>query len=233
MQTRLLDRANDFILRRRQQVSLRLVKRIERHDGSRFNRHVCRSRNSRLGRGRVPRRWRRLSGLRSRRRDHRGCRLPRVAGGLLHLVEPRLNRFRFTHALDPGLECLKRHPVHPRRVMLLHELIVAMEVGRPDQLARHTAAVDDLEITLGRINSDFSAVEKQAEMLRQHMVQGRLFGLERQSIRHRHIKACRSRTPRRIRRAALAVWPAREHHDKPVHFRHYRARNFKKFDRPA
>jgi len=68
--------------------------------------------------------------------------------------------------------------------VLLDELVVAVVVRRPEQLAGDAALVDDLVIALGRVDLDFRRVEELAKVLRHHVIDGGLVGLERQAVGH-------------------------------------------------
>ena len=75
-----------------------------------------------------------------------------------------------------------------RRVVLLHDLVVAVVIGRPEQFAGDAALVDHLEIALGRLDLDLGAVEELPECFVQHMADRGLLGLERASRPARRCK---------------------------------------------
>ena len=68
--------------------------------------------------------------------------------------------------------------------MLLNNLVVAMVIRRPKQLAGDAAPVDDLEIPLRRFHFGLGGVEEFIEMFAQYMRHGGLVALKRNAIRH-------------------------------------------------
>ncbi len=107
----------------------------------------------------------------------------RVAGGLLHLLQPLRHDLGIAHALDLGFVGLQRH-AHVGRVMLGDDGVVQMVVGRREQGAGDRAAVDDLEIALGRLDLHLGGVEEVAQMRLHDVRDGGVLGVEGHAVRH-------------------------------------------------
>ena len=122
--------------------------------GNRSRRRICRGYAVSLG-----------CSLRSghgNRRRFRGSagKFPRVTGGFLHLLEPLIHDLGVADGLDAPAECLERHACYFRGMVLLDDLRVTMIVGRPEQLARDGALVNDLIIPLRWIDLDLCLFKK-------------------------------------------------------------------------
>ncbi len=110
--------------------------------------------------------------------------LPRIAGGLLHLLQPLRDRLGFAHRLDLAAIHLERQ-LDVSRVVLLHDLVVAMVIGRPEEFTGNGAPVDHLEVSLGRVDFDLRSVEELAEMFFENVTERGSFVLERNAVRNR------------------------------------------------
>ena len=117
----------------------------------------------------------------------RSDRLPGVARGLLHLVEPLLHDFRLADGNDALAETVKGHPGQLGGVMLLQHLLVLVMIRRPEQLARDAALVDDREVALGGLDLDILRIKELVEVVLQHVLDSGLLGVERQMVGHRHV----------------------------------------------
>ena len=240
VQAGLFYRADDFVTRVGQQVGFGFFKGIKCHrcrsrSGFGHRSALWRRRWSRFSSGSL--RCRNLTGSRRSRLGDNGFSrfsslgrfcgglFPRVARGLLHFFKPSLDRFRLAHRFDPSLESLKRHTVDFRRVVLLHELVVEVIVRRPEQFARHPAAVNNLEVTLRRIDYDVGRVEECAKVLGQHVGQSGFFVFKGQPVRHGNHKTRRSRS--------IRCRFASEYDDETIGLCHHGARHFEKFDSAA
>ena len=118
----------------------------------------------------------------SRSRSGHG-RLQGVARGLLHLLQPLRDHFGFTHGLDLVTIHLERQ-LDVGRMVLLHDLVVAMVIGRPEQFTGDGALVDDLKIALGRVDLDLGGIKEQREVLFKNVIHRSGFALERNAVRH-------------------------------------------------
>ena len=178
------------------------------------------------------------------RRFSLGAEFPGVARGLLHLFEPLIDDLGIAHGLDALAEVLERHAREARRMMLLHDLLVAVIVGRTEQLTRERAAVDEREAALGGLHLDDRQIEKLVEMPAHHMGDGRLLALERHAVGNRHMNraggpgrhrrggGCGHRRIGRRRRRRLRQL-ARDHHDEALVFAEDQARDLEQFKGPA
>ena len=171
-----------------------------------------------------------------------GAKFPGVARGLLHLFEPLIDHFGIAHGLDVLAKIFERHTREARRMMLLHDLLIAVIVGRTEQFTRKGTAIDEREVALRRLHLDDRQLEEFIEVPAHHMGDSRLLGLERHAVGNRHPDRagglgwhwrggwCRNRRlgrPRRLRRLA------RHHHDEALVFAENQTRDFEQFEGPA
>ena len=202
-ETHRLDRANHAVLGRLEQVVLGFLNRIKRQARRRLGRVGGRSRFSggHLGGGGGLTLDRSSGfGFESRSGFHLGSRSNRGGGGrggrghfqgvtrgLLHLLQPLRDHLGLAHRLDLVPIHLERQ-LDIGRMVLLHDLVVAMVIGRPEQLTGDGALVDDLEIALRRVDLDLGGVKELREVLFKNMVHRRGLALERNPVRHRNRK---------------------------------------------
>ena len=151
-------------------------------------------------------------------------RLPGVARGLLHFLQPLRHDFGLTDGHDAVAETVEGHAPDLGGVVLLEDLLVAVIVRRSEQLARDAALVDNRKIALRRLDLDLLHVEESAEIVGQDMLDGRVLGVERQVIRQGHVErgglgGCGAFG--RLRLGAL------DHDDKAIVFLEHRLRDLK------
>ena len=92
-------------------------------------------------------------------------KLPGVPRGLAHLRQPLVHHFGIADRFDAAAESLETHAsAQAGRKVLLHDLIVAVVIRRPEEFAGHAAPIDHLEAALGRLHLDIGAVEPPAEV---------------------------------------------------------------------
>ena len=118
----------------------------------------------------VAARWRAGSAVASSRLSKAGAdwpsataRLHGVARDLLHLLEPLRSRPRDRGRSRSGSGTPRTASGSARGVVLLHDLVVAVVVRRPQELPGHPAFVDHQEIPLRRLDLDRPRVEKGGE----------------------------------------------------------------------
>ena len=70
--------------------------------------------------------------------------------------------------------------------MLLKDLLVAVVIRRPEQVAGDATLVDDRIIALGRIDLDFRHLKEGGEIVAQRVLDGGLLRVERQVVGQRH-----------------------------------------------
>ncbi len=153
--------------------------------------------------------------------------LPRVAGDLLHLLQPLVHDLGIAHRLDPGAERLEGHPAQLGRVVLLHHLVVEVVIRRAEELPGHPALVDHQKIPLRRVHLDLPVVKVGTQVRVQDEGHRGLLGLKGHAVGNADME----RLGRRLRRARGARL-SRQHDDKPVGLAEHGSGDLEELDRP-
>ena len=147
-----------------------------------------------------------------------------VARTLFHRFEPSVNLLLFFNSFDLRGESFEGHAVNAGRVVALDELLIAVIVRRPEEFSSYSAAVDHLEITLGRVDFDLFDVEELVEMVCNDVADCLLFRLEGEVAWHRVVK---------LRGFAAFGALGRDHDDVAVGFFQEQVRDIKQLIRPC
>ncbi len=137
-----------------------------------------------------------------------------------------LDDLGIAHGLDAAQEHIERHPGHLGGMVLLRDFVVAVIIGRAEQLAGVAALVDDLETALRGLGFDLLRGEELVEVMAEDVIDRILLGLERQTVGRRDIE-------RLLLRGSSALALALDDHHESVVFADHRLGDVEQLERAA